>query len=95
MTVAAQLAYMQDGEESFDGWPCGTVYMGTRVDVLLVRGEVCCFGVGVVVQTLAAMDFPLSLAADTALLPLTIAETIALTRRRRQDDELARAEAER
>jgi uncharacterized protein YceK len=28
------------------------------------------------------MDFPLSVAADTALLPLTIAETIALTLRR-------------
>ena len=88
-TVAIQAAYLQD--DDLDDLPCGSIYGGTAWDLSLVTGGYCsCSGVrpGPVD---GALDLPLSLAADTAFLPLTIAETIPMALRRRDAGERAGA----
>ena len=87
MTAVAQAAYFR-GQDP-DVSPCGIVYLGTLMDfALAITGGVGpCSGDGVAEHALGIIDLPLSLAADTALLPLTIPETIELTLRRRRDDE--------
>ena len=93
-TVAAQAAYLSE-EGSLDDWPCGSVYAGTALDLALARtGELCCRGGSVLVQVLGAIDLPCSLAADTALLPVTIPETIGMAMRRREPIGLTGAESQ-
>jgi uncharacterized protein YceK len=100
MTVYTQAAYFEDGQVDVEGWPCGSVYAGTAGDIFLIRGGYCSCSGGPGPGD-GALDLPLSLAADTALLPLTIAETIVMARRRRDagkrdmDTEELRREAER
>ena len=82
--IASQLAYFSH-EAEFDGGPWGTLYLGTNLDFqLAVNGGFCCInGPSALGHTMGIVDLPFSLALDTALLPITIGQTLALAVRRR------------
>lgn len=84
--IASQIAYFSD-EDDFDSGPCGTLYLGTRLDLLLAaNGEICCIGgPSPLVHAMGIADLPFSLVVDTALLPITIGETLAMAMRRGRD----------
>ncbi|MBI4604555.1 MAG: YceK/YidQ family lipoprotein [Planctomycetes bacterium] len=76
MTAGAQYFYW--AEEDFDALEC-MAYGGVQGDWAIATEGICCRGKpGWCEILIACADFPLSLAADTALLPLTIGQTIAL-----------------
>jgi hypothetical protein len=77
LSIYAQHEYWSESGACFEGSPTGMVYTGVLGDVsLLVKGGPC--GPNVATVLIGILDFPLSLAMDTAILPLTIGESIQL-----------------
>ncbi len=81
MTVYVQHAYWT-GDPDAENLPCGPVYAGTVGDVLFACGAVhLAEEAPWPWRVLSAVDLPLSFAADTALLPLTIGERVEIALR--------------
>jgi uncharacterized protein YceK len=81
MTVYVQHAYWT-GDPDAESLLCGPVYAGTIGDVLSVCGAVhLAEEASWPWRVLFAVDLPLSIAADTALLPLALGERIEIALR--------------
>lgn len=79
MSLATQVVYFM-GDKSVDG--ICMVYAGTQGNVVLASsaieaGPFKAVGHGPVVGIVGFVDFPFSLVMDTALLPMTVGESIA------------------
>ena len=78
MTTVTQIMYFTGDKNVEDKW---MVYIGTRGNCLLIatavsEGPFKPVGHGSALGIYGFLDFPLSLALDTALLPVTVVETI-------------------
>lgn len=85
MTFASQVAHFTDNDMGHLCSPDCVIYGGVYRDVRAIQLSYNAVmegsGVGLLFGSLCVIDLPMSLAADTVILPLTIGEHIAILSR--------------